>query len=242
MCLHDGSNLRFLAITAAVSLQLSILAEPTLSQTATPAPWFQTVDLAIDESREVTLEGHDPITLTLRATGATRDRLRKAVRQAWVEIELDGDSHRLECGNYNLPTEIGPIQVDCPFMSAYRTDFLGDYAPWGLEKDARLRVWAGEEESGRASEFRYPVRQRWFASATQLGNEPVFVDGGDRPLTSYIYYHNGLDIGGSERLTEVAAATSGVVVTLGMQTMASMPDEAPVDRGYDSIHILDSRG
>ena len=29
--------------------------------------------------------------------------------------------------------------------------------------------------------FRYPAKQRWFASGTQMANEPVHVDGGEVP-------------------------------------------------------------
>ena len=37
--------------------------------------------------------------------------------------------------------------------------------------------------------------------------ESVYVDGGERAGERTIYYHSGLDIGGSEGLVEVVAAT-----------------------------------
>ncbi len=40
----------------------------------------------------------------------------------------------------------------------------------------------------------YPVRQRWFASRTQMANEPTYVDEGERISSAKIYYHAGLDI------------------------------------------------
>ena len=60
--------------------------------------------------------------------------------------------------------------------------------------------------------FRYPVKQKWFATYTQMANEPTYVDGGERPDVRKIYYHSGLDIGGREGDVEVVAATDGLVV------------------------------
>jgi hypothetical protein len=41
------------------------------------------------------------------------------------------------------------------------------------------------------------VKQRWFATTTQMSNEPSFVDGSETPWSQKIYYHYGLDTGGS---------------------------------------------
>ena len=41
-------------------------------------------------------------------------------------------------------------------------------------------------------------KQRWFASGTQMANEPVHVDGGENPLVKQVYYHYGLDMGGAD--------------------------------------------
>ena len=47
--------------------------------------------------------------------------------------------------------------------------------------------------------FVYPLRQRWFASDTQMGNEPVFADGPEPAIGASrgkVYYHSGLDFDG----------------------------------------------
>ena len=75
-------------------------------------------------------------------------------------------------------------------------------------------------------EFRYPIKQRWFASATQMSNEPSHVDGGDAPTGQAIYYHNGLDIGGCEGMAEVIAATDGTVVSAGNSDTAGLQRSA----------------
>jgi len=56
-----------------------------------------------------------------------------------------------------------------------------------------------------------------------MGNEPTYVDGGDEPAKKDIYYHYGFDIGGSEGLVDVVAATDGIVVsfTLRLSELAS---------------------
>src|SRR5206468_1296017 len=87
----------------------------------------------------------------------------------------------------------------------------------------------------------YPAKQRWFASATQMANEPVHVDGGERPLVRQIYYHYGLDIGGGEGQVEVIAATDGLVVSSGKAILPGY-ENTPAKPRYDVIYLLDERG
>jgi hypothetical protein len=89
-------------------------------------------------------------------------------------------------------------------------------------------------------EFLYPIKQRWFASATQMANEPSHVDGGDAPTGRKIYYHNGLDIGGCEGMAEVVAATNGTVVSAGKEILPGYKDP-PVAARYDVVYVRDSR-
>jgi murein DD-endopeptidase MepM/ murein hydrolase activator NlpD len=74
-----------------------------------------------------------------------------------------------------------------------------------------------------------------------MANEPVYVDGGDAPGPRKIYYHYGLDIGGSEGLVEVIAATDGLVVSAGKEMLPEHKG-TPVDPRYDVVYVLDSRG
>ena len=91
---------------------------------------------------------------------------------------------------------------------------------WALEKDARLRLWPAGSPWIEPGTFSYPVRQRWFASDTQMANEPVYVDGAELPGKTDIYYHYGLDFGGAEGLVEVVAATDGLVVSAARRDAA----------------------
>ncbi len=86
-----------------------------------------------------------------------------------------------------------------------------------------------------------PVKTRWFASMTQMANEPVYVDGGEIPANLKIYYHAGLDMGGAEGLVEVVAATDGLVVSSGNVRLPGH-DDSPVAPRYVVVYLLDGRG
>jgi hypothetical protein len=132
------------------------------------------------------------------------------------------------------------VQIDCPITKGY-LEKSGGQNPWGLLKDARLRLWpAGSPWIARGS-FVYPARQRWFANYTQMANEPVYVDGGDLPAKKEIYYHFGLDMGGCEGLVDVVSATEGIVTSSGTDVLAGQPPDSPAEPRYDNVYILDSR-
>ena len=88
----------------------------------------------------------------------------------------------------------------------------------------------------QARKFRYPIRQRWFASQTWFSNEAVSA----RPSERF-YYHSGLDLGATELLEPVFAATDGRVVSVGGQTAADVP-RAQSNPRYDVVCIQDRRG
>ncbi len=74
-----------------------------------------------------------------------------------------------------------------------------------------------------------------------MANEPVYVDGGEKPAVKKIYYHSGLDIGGAEGLSEVVAATDGRVVSSGTERLTGL-DDSPIAPRYDVVYLLDDRG
>ena len=135
---------------------------------------------------------------------------------------------------------VAGVQVDCAvtrdFLSNSRTD------PWGLVKDARLRLWPAGSGFMATGTYVYPVKQRWFATTTQMSNEPSFVDGSETPWSRKIYYHYGLDTGGAEGMTEVVAATAGLVVVRGKSAMPGYEKNPYTEVGYDGVIVLDERG
>src|SRR3989442_135975 len=85
------------------------------------------------------------------------------------------------------------------------------------------------------------VKLRWFASHTQMANEPSFVDGGEAPGNKKIYYHYGLDSGGAEGMADVVAAAAGRVISSGKEILPGH-DDSPVKPRYDVVYLLDDRG
>jgi murein DD-endopeptidase MepM/ murein hydrolase activator NlpD len=208
-----------------------------------PEP-MRTVDLNLGESATVDLPGDKKATVRLLDVKETRDTQRQAVRRAEATVEVNGEKIVLVSANYRMPTILGGVRVDCPVTKGYAlnpTPTFDKSNPWGLEKDARIRVWPGEGPLLDPETFLYPAKQRWFASGTQMANEPVHVDGGENPLVKKIYYHYGLDIGGAETMVEVIAATDGLVCSSGKQVLPGYED-SPVKPRYDVVYLLDGRG
>jgi len=209
---------------------------------ASPEPILhRTVDLRIGEEQQVSLSGGAVARVKLLKLREHRDDVNGAVRQAEVEVEVDGVVTNLISGTYHLPARLGNVQIDCPITEGYLEKAQGGN-PWGLLKDARLRLWPAEAPWIARNTFVYPARQRWFASYTQMANEPVYVDGGELPAKKEIYYHFGLDISGSEGLVDVVSATEGIVTQSGNDVLAGQAPDAPSERRYDNVYILDARG
>jgi murein DD-endopeptidase MepM/ murein hydrolase activator NlpD/thiol-disulfide isomerase/thioredoxin len=212
--------------------------EPTLK------PPMRTVDLNVGDSQEVELTDGSKATVELVHLEERRDSLRNAVRLARVKVEVNGKVATLTSANYFLPVTIGGVQVDCPVTKGCRennSQTVAGQDPWGLDKDVRLRFWPARSVWINKGTFQYPARQRWFASSTQMANEPVYVDGGENPNNKKIYYHYGLDIGGTEGLVDVVAATDGLVVSSGKEVLPGYGD-TPTKPRYDVVYILDARG
>ena len=224
----------YLARNVVTSLRLK--AGPPLP---TRQPILRALDLSIGETQTVELSIGKTATVKLVKVDERRDPIRGAVREADVTIEIDGEPVTLASGNYNLPVKTGAVQVDCPITGGYRSNSGND--SWGLEKNARIRLWPAASPWIDPTAFRYPAGQRWFASSTQMGNEPTYVDGGEKPSVTKIYYHNGLDMGGAEGMVDVLAATDGVVVSAGTLRMSGFED-TPSRPRYDVLYILDDQG
>ncbi|NND09088.1 MAG: hypothetical protein HKN87_22175, partial [Saprospiraceae bacterium] len=202
-------------------------------------PIVRVVDLNIGESTKVKLADGSNAEVKLLGLVEKKDALRGAIRSAMLTIEVNGKEVQLFSGNYNLPIVTGDVQIDCPITSGYRETSNRDM--WSLQKDARLRLWPAESPLIKPGTFTYPVGQRWFATYTQMSNEPTYVDGGDQPSNKKIYYHNDLDFGGCEGMIDIFAATDGLVVSSGENILPGYED-SPARPRYDVIYLLDDRG
>lgn len=205
---------------------------------------MRVVDLSIGESQEIVFADGKKVKVKLVGLKEFYDPLRRAVRQAEASVEIDGTKVAVASANYHLPTTVAGVQIDCPVTRGYRENSTKGVAgenPWGLDKDARLRLWPAGEPLLSIGTFFYPARQRWFASGTQMANEPTHVDGGENPLVKKIYYHYGLDIGGAEEMVDVVAATDGIVVSSG-KALLKGHEATPAKPRYDVVYLLDERG
>ncbi|MDP2895301.1 MAG: PKD domain-containing protein [bacterium] len=205
---------------------------------ATRTPLVRAVELNVGESQEVELCDGTKAHVKLLSLEDMRDSLRDAVRAATVTVEVNGQSATLTCSTYHLPKTLAGVLIDCPITKGY---LKNSRDAWGLAKDARLRLWPEGSPLTAPETFAYSVKQRWFASDTQMANEPTFVDGGEQPDQKNIYYHYGLDFGGAEGIVDVVAATDGLVVSAGDSILPGY-ENTPAAPRYDVIYVLDDQG
>ncbi len=219
-------------------LSLLVLVLPTAALAESPVgltPLFALVDLKVDEATEVSLPNGQSVRVKLLEVRETRDNLRNAVREAIAVVEVDGKKVELSSSTYHLPKTIGNVQIDCPVTKGY-----GGSGIWAMDGDARLRLWPAGTPWIRPDTFMYPAKQKWFATDTQMGNVPCYVNGCDVPGKTSVYYHYGLDIGGCEKRTEIVAATGGKVVSLMGKKLDDVPEI--VKPRYDVLYLRDKRG
>jgi hypothetical protein len=204
-------------------------------------PLFRVVDINVGATERILFPDGKAAMVKLLALGESRNQVRSAIWDARAEVEINGAHATLSCGNYRLPVTIGGVQADCPVTKAYYQN--SDFDHWALAKDARLRLWPAGSPFMPSGSMVYPVRQVWFATRTQMANEPTYVDGGESINSKRIYYHAGLDIGGAEGLVDIVAATNGLVVGLGTAVIDKEKDNTALDKSFnETIWVLDERG
>src|ERR1039458_9521386 len=206
--------------------------------TVAQQPLFRVVDLDVGATERVQVADGKSATVKLLSTSETRDRVRSAIRDARVDVEINGASATLSCGNYRLPVAVGGVQVDCEVTKAYYRDTNADH--WSLVKDARLRLWPATSPYMPTSSFVYPVRQRWFATRTQMANEPTYVDGGESIGSRRVF---GLLSGGARAwwMSSLRPAVSWWESEKAI--LDSEKDNASLRPQHnDTIWVLDERG
>lgn len=208
----------------------------TYAQIAEPlAPLLRAIDINVGETIQVLLHDGSKAEVELLAVEPITDSVLDAVKDVNVTIRVNGEKKTINSGNYHLPITVGNVQIDCPVTQDYMARAHIDW--WGLEKDARLRLWPAGSPYIWPGTFVYPVSQKWMASMTYFSNEPV---ASPRP-GGKIYYHAGLDIGGAEDMVEIYAATDGIIVSARGDVVPGEPDN-PMGPRYDVVYIRDARG
>jgi len=215
------------------AIALSAIPKPTRT------PLVRTVDISLEEEIEVTLHNNEKATVKLLDIKDETDPIRGAIRRSIVKLNVNGKEVLLEAANYNLPTSVAGVRIDCPVTGGYRKK--SNKERWGLKKDARLRLWPADSPLVAEGTLVLPVKDKWFASAYQTGNEPVYVNSAENGGSKRIYYHSGLDFGGAEGLVELVSAVAGLVVVSGTDVLPGC-ESLPVGPRYDRLYVLDDRG
>lgn len=198
-----------------------------------------TAELNVGESKDIQLTNNETVNLKLLKVDVVRDSLRNAIRSGEVVLSVDGEVITLGVGNYNLPVEVGKVKIDCPVVKQYYTNNRRD--AWKLDNDARFRIWPKDSSYIKPGTFVYPIKQKWFASMTQSGNEPAYVDWGENVAQKKIYYHEGHDFGGAEGMDEIVSATDGIAVFVTGDTLKGY-NHFREGAGSDDVYIVDNRG
>ncbi len=159
------------SLTCWLALQ-TLLHALAAESTSSALPLFRVVDLNRGETAQTTLSDGKKVTVKLLEVNETRDAIRSAVRLARVSVEVDGRKLTLDSGNYRLPVKFAGVQIDCPITKGYYVNCDPFEDSWGLEKDARLRIWPANSPWFEREKFTYPARQRWFATQTQTATNP----------------------------------------------------------------------
>jgi murein DD-endopeptidase MepM/ murein hydrolase activator NlpD len=201
---------------------------------------FRVADINQGELTKVVLSNGTTARVELLERAEKADTVRGAVRLARVRVKVNGDEIWLDCGNYRLPAAAGGVQIDCPVTKGLLANSRAN--PWAIQKDARLRLWPAGSPFLKPGTYVYPVKQRWFATDTQMSNQPSYVDGSEEPSAKQIYYHHGLDVGGAEGLTEVISATDGRVVVRGRTALPEYVKSPYTEVNYDGVIVRDDRG
>jgi murein DD-endopeptidase MepM/ murein hydrolase activator NlpD len=223
-----------------LTLPLFIFCSSTPStESVTLKPIRTVIDLNLGEEKKIELSDGSPANIELLDVSCLRDKFLQAVRSSTVRVRVNGETVTLNSGNYNLPVKVSGVRIDCPVTRHYYSKTMQD--SWGLDKDARLRLWPAEGPLIHADAFAYPARQLWFATDTQMSNEPVYVNGCENPEAGEIYYHSGLDIGGCEDLVDIVSASAGTVIQCGDSVLSGYEDY-PLEPRYESVFVLGTYG
>jgi len=204
----------------------------------------QVFDLAVGESIRFGVPGRATRRIALVGLREEPDRIRGVVRRPTAIVEVDGERAELVAGHYHLPTVVNGVKLACSVTRSIARALLVYQDIHALDRDARLRCWAPDAPLFGPCPLVYPVRQAWFASMTQLGNERTYVDAGELtlndPARRHIYYHYGVDLGGYDKAVPVVAAVAGRVVRRAEEWA---PDEPPDEKPRDDVvNVRDAAG
>src|SRR5690606_37174258 len=131
-------------------------------------PIVKVIDLNNGECVSITLHDGSKSEVKLLNLEQDRDPVFKTLVSTRVKVEINGIQGDLISSSYRLAMMIGGVQVDVPAVEGYMKDASIDW--WKLKKSARLRLWPADSKWIKPGTFKYPIKQRWFASVTWYSN------------------------------------------------------------------------
>lgn len=204
-------------------------------------PYPMIADMNVGETVEFRFERRGTLhKLKLIDFKEEKDEFRGAVRSAKLNVEVNGEAFPVFCENYTLSKYIKEhrIQVEC--MATRGLVDTGKENAWSLSKDVRIRISPYYFYHFAIGEFVYPLENPLFTGETQLGNEPVFVNGGEDIEDKKIYYHHGVDIGGMEGVEKVVSTTAGRVIE-AKNDFVIIADKRDWHHGYYHLKSIDKK-
>ena len=164
------------------------------------------VCLDVDEVHRLRLTDGSERAIRLVSVAEKRDSVIKLVRQARVNVEVDGRPVELTCSPYAMPTEVAGIKLQADTTSGWLA----------MPKRVQLSIWEAGDPVVDARRFVFPLRDyALFSHGLQSYNEVVHLGRGDGDPKGQRFYHNyGIDMAGYEGRQQVVSCTDGQVARL----------------------------
>lgn len=240
---HNYSDGSYTVSLTAFYAECSVMSQKKIEINSNITNRFKTrslLKLKIGETKTVTLYDGTQSNIKLLDVIYERDKVRKAIREARVQLNVDGVEKWIVAGNYNLPEKFDSVKVDCPFAKGYLERSGYPKNAWRLgNNDVLLRVWKVDDPVNTNNLIHYHLNQKWAISNTTVVLEPVEEDGDaiHPNENDYIYYHWGVDVVGVKNITEVLAAGDGIVIGVGENYKTDEPIFNEAGARFDRIFI-----
>jgi hypothetical protein len=181
----------------------SSLSEEALNRLVSAYSAQRVIGLNVGESCTFQLRSGGRRVLKLVAVREHRDSVVNLMRQADVQVEIDGKPLTLVCEPYTMPTETAGLRV-----------LADSTAAWGnVPKAVQFSLWDAADPIVDTNRFGFPVSHyRFFSHPTQCYNEPVHIGERDGDPVGQRFYHDyGFDMVGYEGKEDVVSAIEGKV-------------------------------
>lgn len=164
------------------------------------------VCLDIDEEYPFKLKAGSAKVIRLISVREYRDSVLGQVRQADVNVRVNGKLLQLVCAPYVMPTEIDGIRIQADTTSAWLP----------LPKRVQLSVWDAKDPIIHTERLGFPIRDYLlFSHGIQAYNEVVHLGWKDGCPEGVSFHHNyGIDFAGYEGKEQIISSTDGEVIRL----------------------------